>query len=140
MNITDISKEFNKFFEFSNPADTRYVTSVSCKLFADYLLTDQREYILKLEDRLAKSEDYIKQMYSVIDGKGLIKSCINPLVDLTNSVNYMVDRISQLENIVSKLDGQLGSRNLNKESEYLTLLTEMNIKNKELENKLADID
>lgn len=120
MNITDIGKEFDKFFEFSNPADARYVTSVSCKLFADYLLTTQREYTLKLEDRLEILEDYIKKMDLVI-------------------AEYMVDRISQLENIVSKLDGQLGSRNLNKESEYLILLTEMNIKNKELEDKLADI-
>jgi hypothetical protein len=37
MSRDDIQDEFDKFFEFDDPANKTVVTSVSCRLFADHV-------------------------------------------------------------------------------------------------------
>lgn len=37
MSRDDIQDEFDKFFEFDDPANKAVVTSVSCRLFADHV-------------------------------------------------------------------------------------------------------
>lgn len=53
--------------------------------------------IAELEAKLQKERDYIKRMDAVIDGTGLVQSCINPLEDLKIAVNYAVSKIAELE-------------------------------------------
>jgi hypothetical protein len=63
--------------------------------------------VKRLGDKLDKADDYIKRMDRVIDNKGITRSCINPLVDLTNSVDYMVAKIAELEQANTVLEGKL---------------------------------
>jgi regulator of replication initiation timing len=47
-------------------------------------------------------------------------------------------RIKELEAKVTELDGQLGSRNLNKEAEYLTKLAQLQLENQKLRAKTQE--
>lgn len=62
--------------------------------------------ISRVSKKLEQSEGYIKRMDAVIDGKGITRSCINPLVDLTNAVDYAVGKIeaqrTEIEMLKSK--------------------------------------
>lgn len=62
--------------------------------------------------------------------------------DRVDKVNIRLtarDSINQLRAKVAELDGQLGSRNLNKEAEYLTKLEQLQFENQKLREALENI-
>lgn len=52
MSIEKIKGWFNEFFEFTTN-DRSTVTSVSCKLFAEYVFNKQQERVVELEGKLS---------------------------------------------------------------------------------------
>jgi hypothetical protein len=59
------------------------------------------------------------------------------MLELNNK--FKDERNAQLQTKVTELDGKLGARNLNKEAEYLTKLTQLQLDNEKLRDLLSDL-